>query len=398
MAVYEYTARDETGAVFSGLYENVSGISAMKQELAKIGCSLVIAKKKKIVSADEIKIKKSDIVTFVYEFAGMCAAGLTIVQCLDTLQRQTDNESLKFVISDVKKSVETGSSLTNAFEKYQNIFTDFFLGMIEAGESGGKLSESLEISAVYLEKRADIRNRIKAAFTYPIIVFIVCSVIITAIITFVVPVFTKIYHQLGVPLPGPTQMLLVISYIVRKWWPVLILLMAGIIAVCRKLKKNKFIKRRLDYFKFDMPLFGKLNRLVTISHYMRSFAMLISTGVPIIRAFEVSNLVANNEKISQITLDLQRSVQVGNSVAESFKKHDIFPPVIVQLADSGEQAGALGQMLNKGVDFLEKDIERMTNAMLVKLEPLLTLVMGSVIGLILLAVYLPMFDYMSHLK
>jgi type IV pilus assembly protein PilC len=147
-----------------------------------------------------------------------------------------------------------------------------------------------------------------------------------------------------------------------------------------------------------MPIFGKLNRLVAVSHFIRSFAMLISTGVPIIRAFQVASLVANNEKMSQISLDVQKSVQAGNGVAESFEKHEIFPPIIIQLADSGEQAGVLGQMLNKGVDFLEKDIERMVNSLLIKLEPVLTLGMGAVIGLILLAIYLPMFDYMAHLK
>jgi len=398
MAVYEYTARDETGTVFSGIYEETRGVSEMKQELAKINCSLIRAKKKKIVDAASIKIKKADIVAFVYKFAGMCSAGLTIVQCLDTLEKQSENESLKFIISDIKKSIETGSSLTVAFDKYRYIFSDFLLGMIEAGESGGKLAESLEISAKYLEKRADIQTRIKSAFTYPVIVIIVCFIIISVIVTFVVPVFSKIYRQLGVSLPGPTQMLLVASVIIRKWWPVLLVLIAAGTVIFRKLRKNKFIKGKWDYIKFDIPVFGKLNKLITVSHYIRSFAMLISTGVPMIKAFEVANLVANNEEISKITLDIQKSVQAGNSVAESLKKHEIFPPIIIQLADSGEQAGALGQMLNKGVDFLEKDIERMMNSLLVKLEPALTLGMGVVIGLILLAVYLPMFDYMAHLK
>jgi type IV pilus assembly protein PilC len=217
-------------------------------------------------------------------------------------------------------------------------------------------------------------------------------------VTFVVPVFSKVYKQLGAPLPGPTQTLLIISIIITKWWPVLILLAAVMPFIYRYIRKNKYIKSRWDHFKFVIPVLGKLNRLVTVSHFVRSFAMLISTGVPIIRAFQVSTLVANNEKISQISLDVQKSVQAGNSVAESFGKYEIFPPIIIQLAGSGEEAGVLGQMLNKGVDFLEKDIERMVNSLLVKLEPVLTLGLGVVIGLILLAVYLPMFDYMAHLK
>ncbi|MBU2457811.1 MAG: type II secretion system F family protein, partial [Planctomycetes bacterium] len=166
----------------------------------------------------------------------------------------------------------------------------------------------------------------------------------------------------------------------------------------RYIRKNPHIKTWWDYFKFKMPLFGRLNRIVAASSFVKTFAMLIMTGVPIIKALQVAGLVANNEKISYISMDIQKSVQSGSSLAESLKNHDIFPPLILQLADSGEQAGQLGQMLNKGAEFLDKDIDRTINSLMTKLEPALTLGMGVVIGLILLAVYMPMFDYMSHLK
>ena len=398
MAIYEYTAKDQAGEIFSGIYEDVSNVSALKVELAKIGYILTGARKKNAVNPATIKVKQADVVAFGFKFAGMCSAGLSIVQCLDTLEKQTDSESMKYIICDIRKSIETGSSLTDAFNKYRAVFSDFFLGMVEAGESGGRLAESLEISAKHLEKQADLRTKLKAAFTYPIIVIIMCMLIVTALVIFVVPVFSKIYRQLGVPLPGPTQLLFIISIIVRQWWPLLIVAIGIIPFIYAYIHKNKYLKSKWDHFKFSMPIFGKLYRLVVISQFVRSFAMLITTGVPIIKAFQVATLVANNEKISEMSLDIQKSVQAGNGVAESFGKHDIFPPIIVQLADSGEQAGILGQMLNKGVDFMEKDIERITGAMLVKLEPVLTLGMGAVIGLILMAVYLPMFDYMSHLK
>jgi type IV pilus assembly protein PilC len=399
MAVYEYTARDETGQPFSGTYEDVGGKQALRQELAKIGYTLIRAKEKKTaIAAANMRVKQADVVTFAYRFAGMCGAGLTIAQCLDTLENQTDSKQLKFIIDDIRKSIERGSSLTDAFDKYRQVFSDFFLGMIEAGESGGKLAESLEISAKYLEKKADLANKLKSAFAYPVIVLIVCSAVITILVTFVVPVFSKVYRQLGAPLPGPTQMLIVLSSMVRNYWPILILLVITAYYTLRYIQKNSYIKSKWDSFKFAMPIFGRLNRLLAVSNFIRSFAMLISTGVPIIKAFQVASLVTNNEKMSQIGLDVQKSIQAGNSVTESFKKHEIFPPVIIQLADSGEQAGVLGQMLNRGVDFLEKDIERITSSLLVKLEPALTLSMGAVIGLILLAVYMPMFAYMSHLK
>jgi type IV pilus assembly protein PilC len=230
MAVYEYTVQDETGRAFSGIYEDVSGKQALKEELAKIGYNLIRAKRKRVIKSGSIRIKQAEIVTFAYRFAGMCGAGLTIAQCLDTLEKQTDNKSLKFVLSDVRKNIERGASLTDAFDKYRHVFSDFFMGMIEAGESGGKLAENLEISAKYLERKADLANRLRGALTYPIIVVIVCFTIIAALVTFVVPVFSKIYRQLGVPLPGPTQMLVILNVIARKWWPFLILL-AGIIAI-----------------------------------------------------------------------------------------------------------------------------------------------------------------------
>ncbi|MDD5011097.1 MAG: type II secretion system F family protein, partial [Phycisphaerae bacterium] len=254
------------------------------------------------------------------------------------------------------------------------------------------------ISARYLEKQADLKARLKGAFAYPIIVLIMCLAVVTALVIFVVPIFSKVYRQLGAALPGPTQMLIVLSVVLRQFWPILLIVIALMPFLFRYLSKNKYIKTKWDYLKFQLPLFGRLNRIVAASNYVKTFAMLIMTGVPIIKALQVSGLVANNERISYISADIQKSVQSGLSVAESLERHDIFPPLIIQLADSGEQAGQLGQMLNKGTEFLEKDIDRTINSLMTKLEPALTLGMGIVIGLILMAVYLPMFEYMSHLK
>ncbi|MBN1787686.1 MAG: type II secretion system F family protein [Sedimentisphaerales bacterium] len=399
MAIYEYTARDETGAVFNGVYEDINSVSALKSELAKIDCRLVRAKKRGTgFTTGKGGIKEADIVAFTFKFAGMCGAGLTIIQCLETLENQIEKGTLKIIIGDIKRNVQNGSSLKDAFGKYRQIFSDFFLGMIEAGEAGGKLTESLEISAQYLEKKAELSNKIKSAFVYPIIVLVMSFLVITALIIFVVPTFTKIYKQLGVPLPFATRVLVFFNLAVTQWWPVLIGVAIGTLLLIKYLKKSPSFKRWWDYSKYRLPIFGKLNKLTASSGFIRSFAMLISTGVPIIKAFHVAGIVVSNEKMSEISVDLQKSVQAGNGVADSLRKHDVFPPIISQLASSGEQAGVLALMLNKGVDFMDKDIERMLNSLLIKLEPILTLGTGAIIGLILLAVYMPMFDYMSHLK
>jgi len=398
MAVYEYTAKDETGNKFSGTSSEINTVAALREELAKMGYVLVKARRAKSTSKKRKKIKGSEVVAFTYKFSGMYSAGLSIIRCLETLEEQTENQAFRQVIADIRQRVETGSSLKNAFEKYSGLFSDFFLGMIEAGESGGKLAASLEMSAVYIEKQTELKRKVKAAFIYPVVVGIVCFVAIGFLLVFIVPMFSKLYKKLHVSLPGPTQALVDLSSLIRSWWWAIIILGVAAVILLRRLSKNPQIKAQWDVFKLKMPVFAKLNRMVVISHFTRTFAMLASVGVSLIEALDVASLVAHNHKMAQITKELQESIQAGNPVGKSLKNYDIFPAMITQLAISGEEVGQLPEMLNKGADFLDKDIDRAINALLVKLEPALTLIMGTIVGFILMAVYLPMLDYMRHLK
>jgi type IV pilus assembly protein PilC len=304
---------------------------------------------------------------------------------------------LKSIITDVRQRIETGSSLEEAFESYRSIFSDFFLGMVEAGEAGGKLAETLQMAAEYLEKQAELKNKVKAAFTYPVVVTVMCLGIITALVIFVIPVFQKLYQQLNVPLPGPTLLLILLSQIARQYWwialPAVILIFFGI----RHLVRNRFIRAKLDSVKLDLPVFGKLNRMVVVSRFVRTFAMMTSAGIPLVEALDFAKRVANNSEIKRIAKIMQEEIMTGNSVASPMSRFGIFPPMIVQLAAAGEEAGILPEMLTKGVDFLDNNIERTIKSMIVKIEPILSIVMGALVGIILLGVYLPMFDYMSHI-
>jgi len=398
MAFFEYTAREKNGNQFSGVYKDINSVQALREELAKIGCDLIKAQREKTSARKFKKIKQVEVITFAFKFAGMNSAGLSISTILQTLELQTESQGFKRVIMDVRKNVESGSTLKSAFEKHREVFSNFFVGMVEAGEASGRLSETLEIAADYLEKQADIKRKLKAAFVYPITVGIMCLLIVAALIIFVIPVFSKLYESLHVPLPIPTQILIHTSIIIReKWWVVISLIVAGIFLV-RHLMKNPNIKIQWDKFKLNMPIFAKLNRMVVVSHFTRTFALLVSTGISVFKALEVASLVANNTKVTEIAGQMQKSIETGNSVGRSLKEHSIFPPIISQLAVSGEKAGMLPSMLNKGVDFLDKDIEQTIKALLVKIEPAMTLIMGIIVGLILMAVYLPMFDYMTHFK
>lgn len=397
MAVYDYTAKDENGETLVGTYDDIDSVSLLRQELEKMGYVLVKARRQKSVTPKRRRIKQSEVVTFIYKFAEMYSAGLSITRSLEVLEEQSNNPAFGCIVADIRQSIEDGSSLEKAFANHRNIFSDFFCGMLEAGESGGKLAESLEMSAVYLEKQMDMKRRIKSAFAYPVVVGVVCVVVVACLMAFVVPIFSKVYKQLHVRLPGPTQALVSLSSLLRSYWWAIPFVVAGTAAALWWLLRNPAIRAKWDVFKLNMPILGKVNRMVAISHFTRTFGMLTSVGVSPIRALDVASEVAHNHKLTGIAKELQDTIEKGSSVGESLKNHDIFPPMIVHLALSGEEVGQVAQMLNKGADFLDKDIDRTVNALIVKLEPALTVIVGIIVGFILMAVYLPMFDYMRYL-
>jgi type IV pilus assembly protein PilC len=398
MKVYEYTAKNKFGHKLTGTYEDIENAAALREELGKIGYSLVNVRRESRQERRKLKVNSSEVVSFAYKFSEMYSAGLSIVRCLEALEQQTQDRVFKYIISDIRQNVETGSSLSKPFEKYRDIFSDFFIGMIAAGETGGQLAKSLEMSAIYLEKQREVRRKVKSAFAYPIAVCVTCLAVIAVLMIFVIPVFSKMYGQLHVTLPFPTQVLVTASILIRRWWWLLLAVVFGAAEGCRRLFKSRFFRDRWDGFKLKMPVFGRLNQMVAVSNFIRSFALLTSVGVPMIDALDVADMVTYNRKMSDITRELKKAVESGNLLSKTLRSYDIFPPAIIQLALAGEEAGIMPEMLNKGADFLDKDIERTVNSLLVKLEPALTITMGAVIGFLLMSVYLPIFDYMGHLK
>ena len=401
MAVYTYVAKDDKGVMLTGTYTDVESQSALRDELGKIGYVLVKARRgkhdvKKRRAAG--RVKQSDVATFAYKFACMYSAGLPILRCLETLEQQVDNSAFKSILSEVKDDVGAGASLRAAFAKHKGVFSDFFLGMVEAGELGGKLGETFEMTASYLEKQVTVRRKIRAAFAYPVMVTIMCLVVVTFLLAFVIPVFSKLYSQVHVPMPGPTRILVAASTFVRHcWWAIIIVIGISVLAI-KKLFANPLFRAKWDNFKLNVPVFGKLNRMLVASKFMRTFAMLSSVGVSVVKSLDMASLVAHNHKMTEITAEMKKAIQAGTPMSASLKRYDIFPPVIIQMASSGEEVGMLPEMLNKGVEIFDKDIERVVDSLLVKLEPILTLIMGAIVGFILMGAYLPMFDYMGHLK
>lgn len=398
MAVFEYIAKDAGGNKFSGVYTDIETVKELRQELSKLGYALVKAHRGKKAAGKRTSINKAEVVAFAFEFAGMYSAGLSIIRCLETFELQTENLAFKEVVADVRQQVETGLTLREAFEKYSDIFSNFFLGMVEAGEAGGKLGETLLMAAQYLEKQSELKSKIKAAFAYPITVGVMCILIVSALVIFVVPVFQKLYSQLHVTLPGPTLFLIFLSEAARRYWWIIIPSVVLIPFFAGYFSKIPAVKARLDTMKLRLPIFGKLNRMIVASRFTRTLAMMLSAGVGIVEALDLSKQVVNNYAVDKMTVDLQEKIMTGSSLAEPMSQYDIFPPMLYQLAGAGEEAGVLPEMLQKGVDFLDKKIERSIDSMLVRIEPILSVGLGLIVGSILLGVYLPMFDYMGHIK
>ncbi len=398
MPTYEYIAKDQTGRELCGTYEDIANVKRLRDELAKVGYVLVKARNSKALISSRSRIRQKDIVAFAYTFSSMYSAGLSVIQCLETLENQTECQALKSIIIDIRQKIEVGSSLTKAFEPHRKVFSTFLVGMLEAGEVSGKLSEALQASALYLEKKADLNNKIKSAFIYPISVAVVSVGVILCLLLFVVPVFIKLYHNLHVPLPWPTLFLIMLSYLVRQWWWLILGFIPVAIWGSKIILKNPMICTYWERLRLRFPLLGRLNRLIMVSRYIRPFAMLISVGVSVMEAFQLAEDIVSSQVMSNISQEVRKSTQAGNPVGKSLEKHDIFPPVVIQMATSGDQVGRLPEMMTKGADILDREIEQMISAFVVKIEPVLTLVMGAFIGILLLGIYLPMFDYMTHMK
>jgi type IV pilus assembly protein PilC len=398
MSTFQYVAKDTGGNTLTGTYTDIESSKTLREDLAKIGYKVVKARREKKNVVKKNKIRQTELVAFTYEFAGMYGGGLSIIRCLETIEAQTDNHTLKETICDIRQQVEAGMSLKEAFERHSDVFSEFFIGMVHAGETGGNLSETLQMSAQYLEKQADLKNKVKAAFAYPITVMVMCVLIVAALVIFVVPVFQKLYAQLHITLPVPTLILICVSEAVRNYWAIIVPSIVAVVFGTKYLYGLPPVREKIDYMKLNMPVFGKLNRMVVASRFTRTLAMMMSSGVAIVDALELSKQVANNCVMKKAVTEMQNKIMTGSNLAEPLSQCDIIPPMIHQLASAGEESGTLSVMLQKGVDFLDVKIERTINSLLMKIEPILSVVLGLVVGMILLGVYLPMFDYMGHIK
>ncbi len=397
--MFEYKAKDRSGKVFNGELEATSSAGVAKTLRDRGMMPLSVTEKKVSALQKELRIpgfggriKQKEIALMSRQLATMVNSGLTLIRSLSILEDQSENPALKEIVGKVRTTVEQGVSLSVALEQHPKAFSPLYVSMVKAGEVSGALDETLTRLADTLEAGARLRSQIKSAMAYPVVVLNLIVFIVMAMLVFVVPIFEKMYDDLGGTLPLPTQALINLSrFITSKWWMIL-LVMVGLIYAFKRWKKTEAGRRRWDAMKLKFPVFGKLTQKVAISRFARTFSVLSRTGVPVLQTLDIVAETAGNATVSDAVLEVQASVKKGESLAQPLEQHDVFPPMVTQMMAVGEETGALDAMLGKVADFYDREVEDTVNALTSLIEPILIVVMGVVVGGILISLYLPMFN------
>jgi type IV pilus assembly protein PilC len=399
---FAYKARDRSGQIISGAVEGESTATVVAK-LRQSGYTVLNIQQKAEAKGLQMdlfqkKVKIKDITIFSRQFATMINSGLSLTKSLNILSEQTENPTLAGLISEVQKDVEGGQTLSEALAKHPKVFQGLFVNMVKAGETGGVLDEVLLRVAEHYEKDMALKSKIKAAMTYPVVMFIMSMLIVFAMITFIVPVFVGMFSQLGGDLPLPTKMLVWASDGIRSYWYVLLAAVLGSRYGLKSYGKTPQGKLAFDKLKLRVPVFGMLNTKLSVARFTRTFGTLVASGVPILQALEIVAETANNELISQAVKGTRTSIKEGETIAKPLSQSPIFPPMVVQMISVGEETGALDSMLTKIADFYDEEVSSMVESLTALIEPLMIAAMGVIIGGIIVALYMPMFEIINMIN
>jgi type IV pilus assembly protein PilC len=401
---YAYKVRDRAGKLVSGTLE-ADTQAAVSSKLRQMGFApIVIEEQKTTLGKTEIKlpwsgkVKPKDIAVFSRQFATMINSGLSLLRALNILAEQTENPTLARTIADVRTDVEKGISLSAALAKHPKVFKRLYVAMIRAGEIGGVLDSVLLRLAENLEKDVALKQKIKSAMTYPTVVFCLVIMIMIGMLIFVVPTFKNLYRDLGGSLPLPTKVLISLSDRAKQFWYILAALMIGSWVGLRRWVNTEKGRGTWDAMKLRVPVFGQLVHKSALSRFSRTLSVLMRSGVPILQSLEIVRETVNNTVVSNAVQDVASSVKEGESIAKPLERHDIFPPMVVQMIAVGEETGALDTMLAKISDFYDQEVEATVEALTSLIEPVLIAVMGVVVGGMVVALYMPMFNIINLIE
>nr|WP_296070450.1 type II secretion system F family protein [uncultured Actinoplanes sp.] len=345
------------------------------------------------------KTKLKDLAVFARQFATMTASGMSLLRSLAILEEQTSSPPLKKALGEIRNEVSGGVSLSASMGKHDRVFPRLMIAMIRAGETGGMIDRALEQIASSLEKDTALRGKIKSAMTYPAIVLAFTFVLIAAVLIFIVPIFENMFRNLGGQLPAITQFLVDASH--NMWWigPLVIALGVGAsITYKRQMRTSAEFRLKADRLKLRMPVFGPLFRKLAMSRFSRNLGLLLNVGVPVMQALAVVGETTGNEVINVAMKDVQNAVRDGHPMSSAMRHHDIFPAMVTQMVEVGEESGQISQMLDKVADFYDREVDSAAESLTASIEPIMVLVMGAVVGGMVICLYLPMFTIYQNIQ
>jgi type IV pilus assembly protein PilC len=402
---FAYTSRDAGGKLVKGKME-AQNESVVVSRLRTMGLSPVTVHESTAGSGLNMELKIAgfeknvplkDVAIMSRQMATMVGSGLSLLRALTILADQTENKRLARALDAIRIQVESGASLSDAFAKHPRIFPPLMIHLIRAGETGGFLDKSLESIASTFEADVKLRATIKSALTYPVVVLIMAMISVVAMLIFIVPVFKKMFADLGGQLPVPTQILVIISE--NMIWIAPALIVGGIAFAIwwRANKHSERVRSVVDPLRLKLPVFGLLMRKVGVARFTRNFATMTGAGVPILQSLGIVGNTSGNWVIEQALLKVQDAVRAGRNIAEPLAEQDVFPAMVTQMIAVGEDSGSLEQMLNKIADFYDDEVQTTTEQLTSLIEPLMIGVIGVIIGGMIIALYMPIFTIYNQI-
>ncbi|WP_298270914.1 type II secretion system F family protein [Geobacter sp.] len=397
MPKYNWEARSRTGSMQKGVME-AANFSLVESQLKRYGFTNISVKEEGKGLSMELKlpgfakkVETKDIVVFTRQFATMIDSGLPLVQCLDILSSQQENKTFKDVLVKVKETVEGGSTFADALSKHPKVFDDLYVNLVAAGEIGGILDTILNRLAAYIEKAMKLKKQIKGAMVYPTTIMSIAVIVVGVILIFVIPTFAKMFADFGGELPAPTKFVIALSNFIVKYIILIIGLIFAVIVAIKKYYATPKGRKVIDALALKAPIAGPLIRKVSVAKFTRTLGTMISSGVPIMDGLEIVAKTAGNKIVEEAIFKVRQAISEGKTMAEPLQECGIFPPMVVQMISVGEATGAMDAMLTKIADFYDDEVDEAVGAMTAMMEPLLMVFLGTTVGGLVVAMYLPIF-------
>jgi type IV pilus assembly protein PilC len=391
MPAYAWKGKNRLGDLQEGVIVSETRDSAAAT-LKRNGLQVLSVRPQSAAGGKTGSVKSKDLAIFTRQFSVMIDAGLPLVQCLEILGAQQSDKNFQKIIGAVRSDVEQGATLQTALSKHPKAFNDLYVNMVGAGEAGGILDLILQRLSGYIEKAVKLTGKVKGAMTYPITVIVIAITVVGIIMVKVIPVFSQMYEGMGSALPFPTQICIMISNIIIHYFLLLVIAIALIVIGLKYYYKTPAGRLAMDTFILKIPIIGDMLRKVAVARFCRTLGTLTSSGVPILEGMDITARTAGNMVIQNAIMKSREAVEQGRNIAGPLAETKVFPPMVIQMVGVGEATGALDAMLSKVADFYEDEVDNAVAAMTAMMEPLIIAILGGVIGFIVVAMYMPIFN------